>query len=617
MSFGAETASSPGGSNEGRSVLAASAEGQNWMATRPEVGIANGIEGEAVRLASVVDELSARVEHRERLLRSLQTAARMAMTELDTRELAASFARVATLVSAAGKAIFCSKEPDGLVLRGSFPEGCGEELFGSYRYLLNRSLQRRRAHLHCSIKDHSKGESAAQAEWGPGDSDSVLVVPIIDHQRQVIGLIAMQDPLHPDGFHDADIQAVETLVLQYSTALSRSKLFDSLQDWTQSLEMLLAFNTAINQHLEPAELVNRLVENATRFLKADGGMAGFTIPSEKRGEQVMSSEAYFHRGQWHGFHRRWAAKEGVPGYVLETEFVYLSNNYAADPAADPELIECFDLQKILCVPIKDVSGKMIGFFALHKGEGSTPFTWQDAAFLETLGNSTAVAIQNAQLLKTLEVKNREIRVLSAGHVRHLEDERRHIARELHDEAGQMLVGIKLGLQVLARKVTSTHPELTQELDRLRGLINQSSTQLRDLARNLRPPTLDKLGVDMAIRQLASEHEQRSGIKISLSFDPLPEIVPEPVRTALYRIVQEALTNVAKHAEAARVVIELRTTVSSLTLSITDDGCGFDPAVSNSGLGLLGMKERAGMLGGQLTVRSRNGKGTEICLWMPL
>ena len=572
---------------------------------------ATGAHEADVDSARLLDGLTAEVEHLDRLLETLRTAAQSAMNELDTRELCSSFARISTQVATAEQGILCLKQSGGLALSAAYPEECGEILFARHRELLTKSMQRHRAHVHeLALEQLADGEE-------PYSAKSLLVVPVIDHQRQVVGLIATQNSRQEQGFRDAEIRVLETVALQFSTALSRSKLFDRLQDWSQSLEMLLAFNTAINQHLTANELVNRLVENAASFLKADGGMAGFAIPSGVDGELVMASESYFFKGEWYPLPRRWAAKQGVPGSVLETEFVFLSNNYPGDPAADPELIERFNLQQVLCVPIKDVAGKMLGFFSLHKSDRSIPFTWQDAAFLETLGNSTAVAIQNAQLLKTLELKNHEIRTLSAGHVHHLEEERRHIARELHDEAGQMLIGIKLGLQVLARKIPLELHELSLELDRMRGLVNQSTTQLRDLARNLRPPTLDNLGLDVALQQLAREHEQHSELNIVLLCDPLPEIMPDPIRTSLYRIVQEALTNIAKHAEATRVTIEIRIVEEGLRLAIRDDGCGFDTNATHTGLGLLGMKERAGMLGGQFSAVSHHGEGTEICILMPL
>ena len=154
----------------------------------------------------------------------------------------------------------------------------------------------------------------------------------------------------------------------------------------------------------------------------------------------------------------------------------------------------------------------------------------------TRKNTTAVAIQNARLLETLEIKSHQISALSAFHVTRLEEERRHISRELHDEAGQVLIAIKLALQVLARELP---PEmlkaLRSELDRMRDLINQSTMQLKDLAKRLRPPTLDQLGLDVAIRQLVVDHQPRTGMAANLDLHPPAARLPQSAEIALYRV----------------------------------------------------------------------------------
>jgi len=294
----------------------------------------------------------------------------------------------------------------------------------------------------------------------------------------------------------------------------------------------------------------------------------------------------------------------------------LSNNYPEERLAEQSMVKDFDVRQALCVPIKDAEDHVIGFFELHKSTPHTPFTWQDVAFLESLANVTAVSIHNAQLLKSVEIKNREIQTLSAYHVTRIEEERRHIARELHDEAGQVLIGIKLGLQVLSQQIPEDRPDLRTELDGLREQVNNSTAQLKNLARNLRPPTLDKLGLEVALRQLASDFQQRTNLPIYLDLDSLSPRLPQAAEIALYRIAQEALTNVARHAQAKEARLALQQTECAVELCVSDNGRGFDPASAGKGLGLLGMKERAGMLDGELAVSSQPQQGTRIKVRVP-
>ena len=202
-----------------------------------------------------------------------------------------------------------------------------------------------------------------------------------------------------------------------------------------------------------------------------------------------------------------------------------------------------------------------------------------------------------------------------------EEERRRVARELHDESGQALIGVKLNLQVLARKIPPQLSELREEADRLRQQVNHAAERLHALSRGLRPPTLDELGLQPALRRLAADFEQSTGLPIyfeSAGFDETR--LPQTVEIVCYRIVQEALTNVARHAQASQSWIGLTRQASQLTLSIRDDGQGFDPTSLDprpDGLGLLGMKERATMLGGKLEIETTSGRGTRLIITVPL
>jgi signal transduction histidine kinase len=422
-----------------------------------------------------------------------------------------------------------------------------------------------------------------------------IAVPSVDHHNRATAVVMAYKT---GGFSPLDVSLVATLVHTAAMVLDRGRLFERLVDWNRSLEMLLAFNATINQHLAPPLLLRRLVEQAARLLDAEAGFAGLAVP-DGVGGWVMESDGYWSTGQWHDERRRWRRGEGTPGFVLATEFPYFSNNYPADPLTDPQRT---GIQRAMCVPIKNDRHQVLGFFELHR-RGGAWFSWHDAAFLETLANMAAVAVENARLWRSLEDSNRQLQAMSAANAQRLEDERRHIARELHDETGQALIAIKLGLQAVAGLVPPELSNLRAELDLLRQQVNDAAVRIRELSRQLRPPTLDHCGLSAALQQLADDFGRRTGIEVQLVVEEPTHRFPPSVETAIYRIAQEALTNTAKHAAAQCVRLMLVHSHERLQFIITDDGCGFDPGAVTSGLGLLGMRERVEMLGGEFHLKS--------------
>jgi signal transduction histidine kinase len=531
---------------------------------------------------------------------SLREAAQLVLDEPDTKRLAQSMARQFGLVVGAQSAWILVLHDGETVAHGEWDaHGLSSAAVTIYE-----------------PGKFAAGKAAKSLQtWtmaGPNGGYEIAT-PIVDHQRRLLGLVQASGP-HP--FTAEQSRAAQVFALQAAIGFERARLFDRMRDWTRSLEMLLSFNAVINQPIEPAQLVRRLVENAARFLEADGGMTGLAVPADAPGGKVMLSEAFWYRGHWHDRRRQWELGRGIPGFLLESEFPYITNDYQEDRMGDASLVEEYDVRRALCVPIKNMDETLLGFFELLRGPGGPAFTWQDAAFLESLGNTTAVAIHNAQLLKSLEIKNEQIQALSANHVKHLEAERSHIARELHDEAGQVLIGIKLGLQVLARTVPADPPQLREDLDRLRELVNKSTVQIKNLARRLRPPTLDQLGLNVALRQMAADFTTRTGVHVDCILEQLVERLPVDTEIALYRIAQEALTNAARHAGAHRVELELAREGAWLHFHVQDDGGGFNPAAMGPGLGLLGMRERADMLSAEFSLDTSPGKGTRITVTIP-
>lgn len=441
-------------------------------------------------------------------------------------------------------------------------------------------------------------------------------VPILNHQHHVAGLIEVHDARRGAGFTDEQRLALEVLAWQASTAFERARTLDRMHEWTKSLETLLAFTSVISQHASPHVIVRRLVENAAALLNADAGLAGLALPSGEDGALAMVCDAYWVRGRWLDRRRQWARMEGLPGYVLETEFPYITNEYAEDRLADAALAAHPEVPvaRALCTPIKGSDESLVGFFELHKAAGSAEFTWQDVAFLESLASMAAVTIQNARLVRIVEDQNDQIRALSARHMERLEEERAHIARELHDEAGQALIGIKLRLQALAQSLPPALGDTRAQLDDMREGVNASTTLLKNLARRLRPPALDHFGLDVALRQLAQEFQQHTGISVLLDCPAdLPRLASD---LAVFRVAQEAMTNAAKHAGPTTVRLHLRLDDRAVHFSVADDGGGFDADEPTSGLGLLGLRERVTLAGGEVTIRSRPGEGTLVSARIP-
>jgi two-component system sensor histidine kinase UhpB len=194
-----------------------------------------------------------------------------------------------------------------------------------------------------------------------------------------------------------------------------------------------------------------------------------------------------------------------------------------------------------------------------------------------------------------------------------EEERRRLARDLHDEVNQALTAILLRLQAMSQ---AAPPELEEELTELKRLVNQAMGELLQLARQLRPTALDDHGLLPAMASHVRRFAAQTGIKTDLkSTGAASELAPDE-EIAVYRIAQEALANIARHAGAKQVEVDLRTGADGVELTVRDDGCGFEPGRPASGLGLGGMAERARLVGGELTIESRPGAGTELCLRVP-
>ena len=200
-----------------------------------------------------------------------------------------------------------------------------------------------------------------------------------------------------------------------------------------------------------------------------------------------------------------------------------------------------------------------------------------------------------------------------------EEERRHLARELHDEIGQALTAAKINTVMLRSAIPS---DLAPRLNENAAILDRLLQQTRQISLDLRPPLLDDLGLVPALRWYVNQQAERAGLGATFSADPLADDVPPHIQLACFRLAQEAITNVVRHAQAKNLKLELRRSESFLRLLVHDDGKGFDLAAAEAraeqgaSLGLLGMKERAALAGGGVRITSSPGEGTTIEVFLP-
>ncbi|MBI4494679.1 MAG: sensor histidine kinase [Chloroflexi bacterium] len=224
-----------------------------------------------------------------------------------------------------------------------------------------------------------------------------------------------------------------------------------------------------------------------------------------------------------------------------------------------------------------------------------------------------------EIVGALQHHREQLQAMSYQVLQAQEDERKRIARELHDETAQVLTTLLIGLKMLER--VKNPGELRRRTAELRELAAQALEEVRNMAVELRPTTLDDLGLVAALESSTEGYAARVHLRVHFEAQGFERRLPPQVELALYRVVQEALTNVARHASAHQVWVTLRQHGREVVASVRDNGVGFDPAATlprkEAGLGLFGMRERMALIGGQLSIESHPGQGTCISAHVPL
>jgi signal transduction histidine kinase len=265
--------------------------------------------------------------------------------------------------------------------------------------------------------------------------------------------------------------------------------------------------------------------------------------------------------------------------------------------------------------------ELIGILVLGRKQYDDPFDGEDFQILEVAARHASITIQNTSLLLELQQHAADMERLHQQLIRAREEERKRLARELHDEIIQALVGLNYDLSQIEMLDATSHQA---QVRKLLQQVYQLMGDLRKICKELRPPALDSLGLVSALRSRLREIGSEGTLRVELIVRGNEETsLPEELEVCLFRVLQEALVNVQKHAQASQVTVRLAMEPTRVCLSIQDNGCGFSiPAhlshfMDDGHFGLVGTRERLELVGGKLTLRSISEQGTCLEAWVPL
>ncbi len=377
---------------------------------------------------------------------------------------------------------------------------------------------------------------------------------------------------------------------------------------------LLRLSSQLNSTLDLDALLDLLAQDAVQLVDARRGCAGLRVGD------TMQAQRYFEPGRAIEQEIVWPSGHGLAGWSLQHKQPYLTNDAAHDPQLQTDRSFNDGARSALCMPVLDARGEVLGFFNLRDKKSDEGFTAADIELLGAVAQIAAIAIQNALAYRRIQQGERQLRRLSAHLQVAREEERTRIAREIHDELGQVLTALKMDLSLLGRKVGdhAQQAHVLHEIQTMGKLIDTAIQTVREIITELRPEMLEDLGLKAAMEWQAQEFETRTGITCNFEMQLGDERLDREHSMALFRILQESLTNVARHAQATAVEVRFAKDNGDLWLRIHDNGKGITPQelATTKSFGILGMRERTVLFGGTLDISSAPGAGTTISVRVP-
>jgi signal transduction histidine kinase len=388
------------------------------------------------------------------------------------------------------------------------------------------------------------------------------------------------------------------LAAQAGVAVENANLYEEARQRERRLEAVQEIATNILEGAEPEAALPLVARRARELVGATVAM--LTVPGGESGSLVIQVADGAHADLLLGL--QLPVDGSVSGEVIRTGRPAILEDASADEKAYQPMVSAGEMGPAMFLPLA-VRGVAFGTLAVANPPGGRTFTDDDLALLETFASQASVAIEYGRAQTELN----RLTVM---------EERERIAKELHDGVIQSLFAVGMSLQAAA--TVSRDPDLERRVSDAVSEIDHAIRDLRNYIFGLRPGILADRQLDQALRRMAADFQERSGVTTAVDIDPAAAAELSPRAGEVVQLVREALSNVGRHAAADTCRLSLRRDGRGAILEIDDDGRGFDTAAAvGTGLGLTNLRERAAAIDGELDIQSRLGEGTTVVISLPL
>ena len=448
------------------------------------------------------------------------------------------------------------------------------------------------------------------------ETRSLLCAPL-KHRGRVSGVIEFVNKRRGD-FSEDDVSLVEAVASIVSGAVESTRLYTAIRARANELAMLNTLGLALTSTLDPSAVAHVTLSLVQRFFKADGVAL---LQADPQMDELHPVQALI-GGAPVEIPINLQPGKDVLKQVLNQRQPLLIKDAQSDPSwlghasqyAEQHLGK--PVRSAMAAPLSTPQATL-GVLLVGSTEPGA-YTYQETTTLLAIASTLAVALENARLYQAEHAAREQLRDLTAYLQTAREEERTHIAREIHDELGQTLTALKFDLSWLTKRLPEDRADLENKAQVMSGLIDETIHTVRRVATELRPGLLDDLGLAAAIEWQAQEFAARTDIGCELQLDDESISPDRDLTTAVFRIFQETLTNIARHAEATQVRVTLADRPDALVLTVQDNGKGIteDQVSDSKSLGLIGMRERARAWGGDITFEGIPDRGTTVTVRVP-